>query len=354
MPRRRPNLPARARPGATLIYCILLLGVLIGFASLAVDLARMQLAKNELQAAVDAAARHAASGMPLGINEAQDRAIAAAADNKVAGAEVVLNPGSDIEFGLWDAATGFTSLSGDDRKSATAVRVTARRDASRGNAVPTVLARIIGINGMNVRATATATRGEVIEPVIDADACPWLAGMPNGSRVTAYDGNTTDAVAPANAPLPVNNLPLTPGASMYFRQVSGVTSYEDAGDYGPDGNLSFIVRQRPANGINATTAPLNSLVGIFLDGRRPDTYAMAPELNFSTAASRNFDRLEPKLKQVFFIGDGLNSRKELQEFVVPAGATRFYLGIMDEKGWWWDNTGNIKTFMLDAQIMLVK
>ncbi len=69
---------------------------------------------------------------------------------------------------------------------------------------------------------------------------------------------------------------------------------------------------------------------------------------------RNFDRLEPALKQVFFIGDGMNNQKALQEFIVPPGATRFYLGLMDEKGWWWDNTGEIQTTALDANIRLVQ
>jgi hypothetical protein len=77
-------------------------------------------------------------------------------------------------------------------------------------------------------------------------------------------------------------------------------------------------------------------------------------LDFSTSNSRNFTQLSPKLKQVFFIGDGVNDNGQLQDFVVPAGATRFYLGIMDEKGWWWDNTGTLSTTMMDAKVTLVK
>ena len=81
---------------------------------------------------------------------------------------------------------------------------------------------------------------------------------------------------------------------------------------------------------------------------------MPAEMDFSSAASRDFSSLSPKIKQVFFIGDGLDSNSQLQQFVVPAGATRFYLGLLDEKGWWWDNTGQLQTTMLDDTVTLVK
>ncbi len=46
-------------------------------------------------------------------------------------------------------------------------------------------------------------------------------------------------------------------------------------------------------------------------------------------------RLSPFLKQVFFIGDGLtgNGTGAAQQFIVPAGATRLFLGPADGTGW---------------------
>ena len=45
------------------------------------------------------------------------------------------------------------------------------------------------------------------------------------------------------------------------------------------------------------------------------------------------------LKQPFFIGDGVrNDGVTPQSFVVPTGATRLYLGIMDGQQWS-DNSG---------------
>src|SRR5262249_37922346 len=100
--------------------------------------------------------------------------------------------------------------------------------------------------------------------------------------------------------------------------------------------------------------PITALMGIFLDDRQPSSYAMAASLDFSTGASRNFTSLSPRLKQVFFIGDGVNSSGTLQEFVVPSGATRLYLGIMDDSGWWWDNVGSFSASAMDDTVTLVK
>jgi len=55
----------------------------------------------------------------------------------------------------------------------------------------------------------------------------------------------------------------------------------------------------------------------------------------------NFSTLSPLLQQTFFIGDGLtgNGSGTVQTFIVPAGATRLYLGSVDGFGWY-NNTGS--------------
>ena len=85
-------------------------------------------------------------------------------------------------------------------------------------------------------------------------------------------------------------------------------------------------------------------MGIFLDDRQPNAWNMQAELDFSKEADREFDRLTPGNKQVFFIGDGVqNGTQRLQKFVVPPGATRLFLGLNDELGFWWDNFGAYRT-----------
>jgi hypothetical protein len=56
------------------------------------------------------------------------------------------------------------------------------------------------------------------------------------------------------------------------------------------------------------------------------------------AKHRQFTTLSPQLKQVFFIGRGPTAARETRRFVVPEGATRLYLGIMDAFEWN-NNTG---------------
>jgi hypothetical protein len=62
-----------------------------------------------------------------------------------------------VEFGLWDTtARSFTVLTGTSRSNANAVRVTVRRTAARGNAIPLVFAQAIGMSTCDVNASAIA------------------------------------------------------------------------------------------------------------------------------------------------------------------------------------------------------
>ncbi|QOV90808.1 hypothetical protein IPV69_05470 [Humisphaera borealis] len=328
--------------------------VLLMMATFAVDWGRAQLAKTELQSASDAAARYGVAGLKTSVATATSQAKAVAAMNSAAGTSVVLTD-SDIEFGLWDPGTRtFEVLTGAAQNSATAIRVTARRTQSRSNPLAPVFASALRLSSTDITTSAIAARGNIITATVIAKGSPWLAGMGDGSTIAATGGNPLGCVAPTNSPTRISSLPLTGGMSVYFRQTTGQTSYENSGTYGPDGQTDWIVRQDPANGINSTKAPIMSLVGIFLDDRAPNTYSQAAELDFTTENSRNFSTLSPGLKQVFFIGDGMKSDGTLQSFVVPAGATRFYMGLMDEKGWWWDNVGQLQTTMLDDKIAMVK
>ena len=145
--------------GSALPYLAVGFVALIAVSSLAVDLGRVRLVKAELQLAADAAARHAVVGLPDGgYRIAQDRAVDAANDNKADGTPVNLNVNDDIEFGTWDPYTRtFTVVSGSNRDTATAVRVTARRLSARGEAVPLLLARVIGRTTCDATADSVAT-----------------------------------------------------------------------------------------------------------------------------------------------------------------------------------------------------
>ncbi len=348
----------RSRHGNVLIMAGVSAIAITGFMTLSVDYGRVLFARNELQSAVDAAARAGAASLSQGPTAVQDSVIAIASENSTSGTSVSVDRNNDIEFGTWDPETkSFLPLPSDQRLSATAVRVTARRSAATQTAIPVLWGFLIGQSSVDVRAVSIATRGRIVKTTIEADACPWLAGMPSGSIVAKTGTNPQNSVAPEQSPEQVTGLAVSSGRRIAFRQVTGTTSWASgsAGSYGPDGATSIrMMTQTSANGIGQTSAPLQSLVGIFVDDRQPSTFSAAAAADFSTSTSRDFVTLAPQLKQVFFIGDGINSAGDLQNFVVPTGATRLYLGLMDECGYWWDNNGIVETTVIDDMVQTVK
>jgi len=140
------------RRGVVLIYSVVALIVMIGMSSLAVDLGRVQAARAELQDAIDAAARYAVIG--IGDGTAASKAITAAAENKVDGSPLVLLA-SDIESGNWNSPTKVFTVGGSPSN---AVRITGRRTAARGTAVPLLFAQTIGMAKFDLVRTAIVTQ----------------------------------------------------------------------------------------------------------------------------------------------------------------------------------------------------
>jgi hypothetical protein len=98
------------------------------------------------------------------------------------------------------------------------------------------------------------------------------------------------------------------------------------------------------SGVVANTAGF--LAGVFLGPSEPTDPAPL-RLDF-TMISTSFTSLSPQLDQVFFIGDGLtgDGTGTLQQFNIPAGATRLVLGLLDapsyqgNPGAYGDNVGS--------------
>src|SRR4051812_25652676 len=153
---RNPS-PIRSRRGIAAAYSILMMVALCGLVSMGVDLGRVQVAKTELRAAADAAARAGLAGLPTSVAQAKADAAAVAAANLCDGSAVVIDQTLDIEFGTWnDATRTFSLLSGAAQNNANAMRITARRIAARNTAIPLVFARLIGRNTCDINAVAIA------------------------------------------------------------------------------------------------------------------------------------------------------------------------------------------------------
>ena len=181
---------------------------------------------------------------------------------------------------------------------------------------------------------------------VPGSANPYLAGMPNGSACCASEQGAD--TAPQQSPVQVD-IQLVPGAILTFSASGGVNHLGNPPTLSPDGG-AFIPQAdgRPqagtpaANNIAGVNAPVDSLVGVFLDNGVPTSSPTPPALNFDPATGFGlaFSPLSPGLKQVFFIGDGLTGTGtgNTQQFIVPAGATRLFLGTVDGSAWF-NNTG---------------
>ena len=183
----------------------------------------------------------------------------------------------------------------------------------------------------------------LVTVTVPGTADPWLAGMPPGSTASGGD------VVPAQSPVEVPGLDLGAGGFLTFSGATGGVSNEagcpptcypiDGGAHPKFGAIFFPHWAGAENGIATVTAPMNALVGVILGEGQPNLSPAPESLDFQSLG-RDFLTLSPKLKQVFFIGDGLTSTGAVQHFNVPAGATRLFLGTMDNNNWF-DNSGSL-------------
>jgi hypothetical protein len=92
---------------------------------------------------------------------------------------------------------------------------------------------------------------------------------------------------------------------------------------------------------------MDALIGVFLDDSIPGNFFPPAALDFSTASNRDFASSYPALRQSFFIGNGRDSAGNVQEFIVPEGATRLFLGTMDSYKW----SDNIGSFTVNVTVI---
>jgi hypothetical protein len=144
---------------------------------------------------------------------------------------------------------------------------------------------------------------------------------------------------PANSPALFTNF--TGQAVLQFNvSDSDRAGYSAGGDAGPDGAINFLIGHTAELGVGAIqNAPVDGLLGVFLDDSQPDTAATPPAAyDFAAQASRDYLELKPQLNQPFLIGNGRTTDGISQKVFAPMGATRLFFGIMDGSGWY-DNVG---------------
>ena len=168
-----------------------------------------------------------------------------------------------------------------------------------------------------------------------------------------FSAGLTSPVAPAGGgagTLPIQ-IPIAPCvARIEFQASGGVILGPSFGNSGPDGYSDPYAPMdiTGIGGISGYLGPGFALVGVFLTDVAPAAPA-PPRLDFTANQQHpTFLSLSPELGQIFFIGDGqAYGGLGTQSFIIPAGATRLFLGLPDchdassPPGWYGDNSGSL-------------
>jgi Flp pilus assembly protein TadG len=317
-----------------MIYTVVALVAIMMIVSLAVDFGRAKLVKAELQSASDAAALYGATGLPTATT-VRSRAQSASSAQTADGYAVTLT-NSDIEIGVWNTSTRVFTVTST---SPNAVRVTARRVASRNTAVPTMFAQLLGLRSVDVTASTIVRQmpASSSAQAVSSKRSIWYHGLADGTQIPDPWGY--DVVDSTSRPLAID---VTPGQVINFTNGSGSATYSQwGGSYcGIEGNPGSATLAQPqyANGFADLAAPSVSLIGAFVDASTPSSTSAPASLDYSTEAARDVATLSPQLKQPFFIGTGATSSGAVRSYTVPQGATKLLLGVHDSYVWR-DNDG---------------
>jgi hypothetical protein len=196
-----------------------------------------------------------------------------------------------------------------------------------GATIPTASAVIFDQVVLGSDAIWLAGRSDIVVPPASD---PWPGGLLRHPGPTPEEiQETAPPVFSVTAGDVIRVADPVDGAISFFNGFGGVV-------YGPEGNgLPGTSQLGSFGGISSYIGTEGALVGLFLNDDIPNGAAPAA-LNFSTVGvdplGIDFLTLMPGLGQVFFIGNGVTSGGDFQEFIAPAGATRFFLGVPDGFG----------------------
>lgn len=185
------------RHGSMLVLIVFCLIILFAVAAFSIDIAYMHLTRAELRTATDAAARAGveALGRLQNENDAQNAAIAFAAQNNVAGAPLLLDQ-ADVVMGSNQFVNGkFEFVPGGFPVNS--IQVNGRRTAdSRSGSIPLFFGQFTGQPDFQPVQTATAARVDIdIALVLDISGSMGsnnrFTGLKNAVNVFANELNAT-------------------------------------------------------------------------------------------------------------------------------------------------------------------
>lgn len=226
--------------------------------------------------------------------------------------------------------------------------------------MPRTLKLVFALLSFAVLCLSTAITTEADTLIVSGQANIFGANRPAPSATPAPG----DPSVPGSGGVPAPFATIASGTNLVltFQSVVGTTS-PCCGQVGPDGGdfPQFPVEHvNSFDGISGIRFEGREqvLVGVFTNGD-PSGQAAPAMLIYNVAAGDDARAsYSPLLRQVFFIGDGLTgtSTGSVQQFFVPTGATRLYLGFADAPGFngdpgrYDDNSGSlVATFTITGQ-----
>jgi Putative Tad-like Flp pilus-assembly len=362
-----PNkkLRSRRRNGAVLAFLVLLLVMFAAVTSLAVDYGRVQLIKSEMQRTADATARgymYFYNTQGQSYANSHGPALYSSANNPI-DANSGTAPTVNVTWGYWSTTSNvFTTA--NTSGYVPAVKVTVTRTNAGGNPALLYFGKLIGINSIDVHASAIAAQmgGETTSLNIPSRSDPYLAGMSSGS--TTIGGDNTSS----NSAYQVASIPVTPGTYLTFTSLSGTSSVGPGmASVGPGGNTGYPVYHGQSynnnpnapsseNGVADARMYEDATMGMFLNDNAP-TVAGAPSstvdwTSSSVANQATYSNLQ--VQAPFLIGTGATTSGTTQQFLVPKGATRLFVGVWD--GYYYNNnTGGLTgTVTVQYYVQLVQ
>jgi Flp pilus assembly protein TadG len=196
------------------------------------------------------------------------------------------------------------------------------------------------------------------------ESTDYSTGQPYGSPSKFVLNVTPGSIIQVSVPTDSNNVAkndgfLTGGSGTYYADGTGgsgsIWSLSDdaANPSLPQGTATTAGNE---NGISNIIAPINSMVGVFLDqtssSSGADSETPPSGLDFSTQTARDYSTLEPKLNQSFYVGTGSDSSGNQQTVVVPSNAYALFLGTMDGHEWS-NNVGGFNATITQYTIEIV-
>jgi len=252
----------------------------------------------------------------------------------------VRRPGTPIAILNWEFGDKFFLASRPARRSGTLgwfdeATVVAYGDGRAMRTAPlSLLVSIVLVAALGQATTGSAAAPDALR--IPATADLFAAGLSAPPSLPGGGGTLP----------PVFQFGPGPGKMLTFQHVTGHVSWTGtAGPVGPSGTSSGKTNLLALGAISGLVAPgWLFLAGVFLGDSAPMT-PPPPRLRMENAL--RLTTVRPKLQQVFYIGDGQTTRGIVRGYVVPANATRLYLGFLDgvspggKPAYYGDNTGRV-------------